>query len=496
VKTFKQTPGMKTNKFWLFAILAVLFIATACEKDSSEPEPEPTKELAPVLTRKINTFIKDVMNDVYLWYKEIPKIDQNYESDSKAYFKKLVYKEDKWSYVTDNVKKLEDSFQGIEKSFGYSLAFEHFTGTDTYFAIIEYVYPNTPASSAGFTRGDLITKISGSDITADNYRELLNGSSITVTKGVYTSGGIAPGASVSMTAEVLSLNPVLMYKTINHAGKKIGYLLYTQYIHRFNNKIDEALQYFKNENITDLVLDLRYNPGGYTSAAQHLCSSLAPLNVVNTTQPLITYQWNDKYQSHWTSTNNQSQLRVPFVSSVPVKMGLNRLHILTGAGTASASEFTIIGLEPYMEIITVGDTTYGKYTASITLKPEDFLKDSRGVGWYNSASDYKEFENWGVQPIVLRYANSQGITNFKDGFAPKFLVRDQLLPALPLGDLTEPLLRKAVENITGTPVLAAKSAATTQTYEIFDRGFSRFDVNKRNMPVNDLLKVDFMKNID
>ena len=473
---------MKAMKFLMFAMLAGLFMATSCKKDPG-PDPEPEKEMAPVLTRKINTFIKDVMDDVYLWYKDMPVIDVNYEFDSKAYFKKLMVPEDKWSFVSDNIKEVEDSFQGIEKAYGYSLAFGRFSNApENYFAIVEFVYPNTPASKAGFARGDIILQIGGASITASNYRQLLSGTSINITKGVLTQGGIAPGQSVSIIAEELSLNPVLMYKIIDHGGQRIGYLLYTQFIERFNDSLKLALQYFKNENINSLVLDLRYNPGGQTTAAQYLCSSVAPLNIVNTEQPLVTYQWNDKYQAYWQSRNIQSQLKVPFKANVPIKLGLNKLHILTGGGTASASELAIIGLEPYMEIITIGDTTYGKYTASITLKPEDV---------YESAASYKDFENWGVQPIVIRFANSQGVTTFKNGFAPKFNVRDELLPALPLGDLTEPLLRKAVENITGTPVIAMKRAILAPPYEIIDRGFSRFDSYKRNLPVNDLLDKDF-----
>jgi len=473
---------MNTAKFWLIALLALALSVMGCKKDP-EPEPEPQKEMAPLLTRKINTFIKDVMDDVYLWYKDMPFIDVNYEFDSKAYFKKLLVKEDKWSFVTDNIKEVEDSYQGIEKAYGYSLAFGRFSNApDNYFAIVEYVYPNTPASKAGFTRGDIILLINGGSITASNYRQLLSGTSINVTKGILSGGSIGPGASVSMIAEELSLNPVLMYKVIEHGGQKIGYLLYTQYIDRFKDSLNVALQYFKNLNINSLVLDLRYNPGGQTTAAQYLASSLAPLNIVNTEQTLVTYQWNDKYQAYWQSRNVQSQLRVPFKSDVPVKLGLSKLHVLTGGGTASASELTIIGLEPYMQIVTVGDTTYGKYTASITLKPEDI---------YENAATYKDFDNWGVQPIVIRFANSQGVTNFKNGFAPKFNVRDELLPALPLGDLTEPLLKKAVEDITGTPVVAIKRAVAVPDYEIVDRGFSRFDVYKRNMPANDLFDKNF-----
>jgi carboxyl-terminal processing protease len=171
---------MKTLKFWIVAMLTVLLMGTSCKKDP-EPEPEPEKEMAPLLTRKINTFIKDVMDDVYLWYKDMPVIDVNYEFDSKAYFKKLMVPEDKWSFVSDNIKEVEDSFQGIEKAYGYSLGFRsRFSNApDNYFAIVEYVYPLTPASKAGFVRG---RHYSGdwwhASITASNYRQLLSGTSI------------------------------------------------------------------------------------------------------------------------------------------------------------------------------------------------------------------------------------------------------------------------------------------------------------------------------
>ncbi len=165
-----------------------------------------------------------------------------------------------------------------------------------------------------------------------------------------------------------------MYKVIEIEGHKIGYLVYLQYITSYNStSLNLALQYFKDNQITDLVLDLRYNGGGFTTAAQYLTSSIAPQGVVDNASTLVTYQWNDKYQAYWVSNNRQDQLRVNFDPAVPVKLGLGKVHILTGYGTASASELTICGLEPYMDVITVGDTTYGKYTASITIKPEDLV---------------------------------------------------------------------------------------------------------------------------
>jgi carboxyl-terminal processing protease len=442
------------------------------------PEPEEIKEVASAATQKLNTFIKDAMTDVYLWYGQMPSIDIKYETDSKAYFEKLLYTDDKWSVITDDIAAFENSLQGIEKTYGYSLAFGSFVDalnkpTGNYFAVVEYVNPNSPASRAGFARGDLIIKLNDANITSGNYKQLLSGTTISVTKGTLTSSGIATAGTLSMTAEELTIDPVFMYKIIEKEGHKIGYLIYMQYIPSYNEtSLKTALQYFKDNQITDLVLDLRYNPGGYTTPAQYLCSSIAPLNVVNNSSSLITFQWNDKYQSYWISKNIQEQLGVKFNPAVPIKLGLSKIQILTGNGTASASEFTITGLDPYMNVTLVGDTTYGKYTASITVKPEDI---------YTSVSEYASFNTWAIQPIVIRYANSLGVTDFKNGFAPDYKVTDELLPAFPLGDLTEPLLRKAVENITGVAIIALKKAEAPFKYEIFDRGFSRFDSQRRNL---------------
>lgn len=467
-------------KYLLFYFLIFGLLIQGCKKNEEEIDNGGNnKELASATTLKINTFVKDVMTDLYLWYDKMPTIDIKYETDSKAYFGKLLYTDDKWSYITDDATSFLNSLQGIEKSFGYSLAFGRFTNasgafTGNYFAIVEYVYPNTPASRAGFTRGNIIVKLNGGDINSTNYTQLLSGTaSVSVTKGTLTGSGITEAGTVSMTAEELSLDPVLMYKIVEREGHKIGYLLYLQFISSYNNtSLRTALQYFKDNQITDLVLDLRYNPGGYTTAAQYLCSSVAPLSVLNANSTLVTYKWNDKYQAYWVSKQRDDQLRVNFDSSVPVKLGLSKLFILTGQGTASASEFTITGLSAYMGVILVGDTTYGKYTASFTIQPSD---------WYTNASDYSSFTNWAVQPIVMRYANANGVTDFKNGFAPTFLVRDELLPAFPLGDITEPLLKKAVEQITGVQITAIKAAKVPFNYEIIDHGFSRFDEQRRNL---------------
>lgn len=462
---------MKTRNKVIFLLFFLAGMIMSCQEEPIEEAPE--------LTQKVNEFIETAMHDVYLWYQEIPDIDIRYEFDSEKYFEKLLYEEDKWSFITDDIESLENSLEGIEKSFGYSLAFGQFSNTGTIFAIVEFVYPNTPADVAGLKRGNIIVEMNNADITESNYTDLLYAESLTITLGILVGESISKGSTVSMTAQELNLDPVMITKVIEHGGHKIGYLFYAQYIDKYNTSLDNAFQYFLDQQITDLVVDLRYNPGGYLSAAEHLCSSVAPINVVNSKSVLVTLQWNDKMKNYWEEYGETNQLKRTFVNTVHVKLGFNKVHILTGYGTASASELSITGLDPYMDVVTIGDTTSGKYTGSITVKPENF---------YDDEDDYSEFDNWGIQPIAFRYANSLGVTDFKDGFAPDIPVYDDLWEGVQLGETQEPLLKAAIEDITGAEVLALKKAKVKVPFTLFDRGFSKFDDNKRELIFDGFLR--------
>jgi hypothetical protein len=112
--------------------------------------------------------------------------------------------------------------------------------------------------------------------------------------------------------------------------------------------------------------------------------------------------------------------------------------------------------------------------------------------YINNPTYYKDFENWAIQPIVLKYANSQGVTDFKDGFIADIPVEDDLFSPIPLGDKNETMLKTALKEITGVEIIAMKSAEIDKEYTIFDRGFSRFDANKRELLIDGLGK-NFMK---
>ena len=452
-----------------FPLLAIVFFFAfnACEKSNNNSSSD--------LTQRVNNWIQEDMQIYYRWSDQMPNIDPAKESDPMAYFEKLLYKaEDKWSFITDDAQALLESLDGIETTFGYSLAFGIFSNTQNVFAVVEYVYPNTPAAEGGVQRGDIIIGIDGASLTLNNYTDVIYKPTGTMMMGVYdsSSGTIVQGGNVNLVARRLDLNPVHTAKVINAGGKKIGYLFYTQYISNYDETdLIPAFEHFQSQGVTDVVLDLRYNPGGAVSSAINLCSILAPSSVVQNKSVLMTMQWNTFLQSYW-AMEDVLFLQNTFNKDVPVNMNLNSVYILTGSGSASATELTITGLDPYMNVVLIGDTTYGKYAASVTLQPEI----ERNNRWVPDP----ELSNWAIQPIVYTYANSAGVTNFKDGFPPHHVVKEDIIrnPTL-LGYESEPLLAKAIELITGaTPIASNNLPAERKNsfkYQIIDRRFSRFD---------------------
>lgn len=438
----------------LFAFASTFF--TACEEnlfgggDSDLPED--------VLA--INKWVNDIMRGAYLWEREIPSgLNYKKEEDTKAFFDKMIYKkEDDWSWITDDWSAYKDQLSGVYQSMGYSPAFGKFSDSEDVFIIVEYVFGNSPAEKAGIKRGDIILTIDGIQLNTDNYYDLYSGNSYEVGFAVYSSeeGTISlNGKTANLEAGEVTANPVLHYELINLEGYNIGYLVYTDFTSGSNNEfhksIDDAFNHFKEKGIDNLIVDLRYNPGGEVKAAKYLASSIVPEVNVLDEKVLIKMVYNSSLQDFYENGKKDENLTHRFVKT-NVNLNLSTVHFLTTKGTASASELVISGLDPYMDVVMVGDTTHGKYTGSWI--------------W----ADKNEQHNWAVAPIVFKYSNVRGFTNFKEGIAPDVYVKDQLLDAKPFGDLSDPVLATALQHITGiAPASTLKSATIPKYKQMFPK---------------------------
>lgn len=451
-----------------FILLLALTSLVACDKKNSIPD---TSE-----TYKVNKFIHEAMTDAYFWYDAMPGIDFEKETDSKAYFHKLLTEDDrayKWSSITDDVNAVLAAFEGEEKGYGWTLGKSTLPESENLIAIVLHVSPGSPAAKMGLKRGDVILYINNSPIDETNYESLFTSDQITITLGVDNGNGLVPGASAGLSAEALSSSPVVTTSVIEHNNHKIGYLLYSHFDHAYKESLDSALLNMAQSGITNLVVDLRYNKGGDKFAAQHLCSAIAPLSYVEEEAKLANMIWNRKYQKYLVDNQIMSEIEIRFDKTINVKLGLDKVWIITGTETAAVSELVISALNLYMDVTTIGSTTKGHYTGSIMIRPMDMYEDSPEY--------YQSFNNWGIQPVVFRYANAAGLTDFYGGFVPNLEV-DEIYSS-PLGHLNEPLLRATIEDITGTSTIMKSAATETSQYKITEITSSRFESYKQNLPL-------------
>jgi len=421
----------KFSYFFIIPFLA-LIILSACNKDEVAPGP-----VIPDDIKSVNNFIWENMDTYYLWRELMPTdLDPDTQPDPASYFHKLKYSEDdRWSYITDNYDDLVHKLQGIGKTYGHEYQLFRKTGSKDVYGIVEYVIKDSPAKAAGIIRGDVFNRINGVLLDTLNYRELLfNNESYQIGfADLIDDEVVSNDMEIFITPVVMQEDPILLDTVYLLEGRNIGYLVYNRFISSLNSELNTVFSRLKSEGVNELVLDLRYNPGGSVGTATLLASLIAPQEFTSNEEIFVKYIWNDIMDEYWREEegDESANLVIRFMDAAQ-NINLDRLYVIVSGSSASASELIINGLNPYMNVTLIGDTTHGKYTASITLHDEE-----------------KSF-NWAIQPIVLKTANINNETDYKDGMFPDHLVADGYFSQL--GDIEEKRLAQAISLITGIPI--------------------------------------------
>lgn len=437
-----------------FALLAFLF--AGCQKNDDNDVPQ---------SIEVNNFIWKGLNLYYLWQADVPDLSDSRfsgQQDLNNYlfgytnpavlFDHLLNKPstrfpqgmaiDRFSVIFSNYNELEGILAGTTKNTGAEFALYYKNDAQTEIVgVVRYILPNSDAASKDIQRGDIFYGINGQQLTVDNYRQLLSPDSYTLNLADYDGGNFTPnGQSVTLSKTVISENPVHLTSVINTDGHKIGYLMYNGFYPNYEAQLNAAFGELKAQNITELVLDLRYNGGGSIATASYLASMITGQFPA---QVFAKEQWNAKVQSYY-EENDIATLFNLFSNTISNgtainSLNLSKVYVLTTRATASASELVINGLAPYIDVVQIGDWTIGKNVGSITLYDSpSFAKSGASKNHF-----------YAMQPLVLKIVNKDGFGDYINGLEPDELLRENLGNLGVLGNADEPLLNAAIGRIVG-----------------------------------------------
>ena len=241
-----------------------------------------------------------------------------------------------------------------------------------------------------------------------------------------------------------------------------------------NYELMDLFADFKNNNVDELVLDLRYNPGG-GSTTQTLLASLITGQFNG--EVYSERVFNSKVTAAYADTDFKTRFFASYDDQVFQSLNLNKLYVLTTGSTASASEGLINNLSAYIDVIQIGDVTVGKNQGSITVK--DYIDNDGNVN-----PDHK----YAIQPIVTKSGNSAGFADFDNGLTPDTEIFERLNNLGVLGDPDERLLKTAIDHILGNITSISQSSNLNES---FGRELINFSELKRQYLIIDDIEIDF-----
>ncbi|MDT9000140.1 S41 family peptidase [Paucibacter sp. APW11] len=371
-------------------------------------------------------WLRSYFDEAYLWRDQVPSVNANASDFNgsdvyvalRNYFDALKTPQltesgahrDKFSFIYPTEAWNLLSQQGVDLGYGLDWSLQSGNGTRT--VRIAYLEPSGIAADAGLRRGDELSSVDGISANANDQGSIdkLNAALFPATSGerhrfVFVRPGVGE-FSVELSSAQLSKQPVLSQQVINTAdGQRVGHIVFNDHIAPAEAQLIAAINSFKQQAVSDLVLDLRYNGGGYLFIASELAYMVAGPTQTNG-QLFEQLRYNDRR----TADNSSASSRTPFYSescllgaggcSAPQPLptlGLKRVFVLAQSGTCSASESIINGLRGVgVQVILIGGQTCGK--------PYGFTaKDNCGISYF---------------PIEFVGTNAKGFGDYADGFVP------------------------------------------------------------------------------
>ena len=350
------------------------------------------------------------MQSWYYWYQSLPpSIDPTAYASSDALLDALRQQPlDRFTYIT--TQAANQAFYGAGQYVGFGLGFGLTSSNNL---LVNQVFPASPAEQAGLARGDTVTEVNGTPVptlVANGGLDAalsVSGPGVVMTMTFTDLHG--KSHTTTMTSAVITQPSVGLTKVIDEGSRKVGYILFESFIDTSNALLDQAFASFASQGVTELVIDERYNGGGEVSVAQHLASLIAGNTFTGRTLGTLTF--NDKH-------TDQNQ---PYAfQAVANALDLTQVVFITTQNSASASEFIINSLVPYVHVVTVGSATFGKPV---------------GENGFNVCTNV-------LYPITFKITNAAGYGDYFGGLPATCAAADDRTHAL--GDPAETSLTTAL----------------------------------------------------
>ena len=390
---------MSSSKFRLVAVLIGLMIMASCTKEDviengSDPQ---TVNLADRIKDSVLLFSQDI----YLWNSQIPSTfnPRNFSDPDKVMSAIRNYSQepgftqpvDRWSFAVKQ-DEWDDISAGVTQDFGLSVFF--YAEGDLR---VKSVEKRSPAARAGIRRGWRVAKLNGNANISNNNAEFIIQQVFNSKSTLFTF--VKPDGNtvdVQLTAGTYQENPVFLDTVYSTGGKKAGYFVFNSFLGdttQIYNDFQRIFSRFSQEGVSDIIIDLRYNGGGYVTVQNKLANYLVP--AAGNGNLMMKQEFNTNNKQYNSST------RFSKIGS----LNLDRLFFIVSNNTASASELLINNLKPYLDVKLVGPSnTYGK-----------------PVGYFPIPVD-----NWYIFPVSFRTTNKNGEGSYFNGIALDKQVGDGL----------------------------------------------------------------------
>ena len=383
------------------------------------------------------SWVRAYIDETYLWFDEIPvSVRADSYATPQAYFDALRTPvltasgrpKDRFHFRYDTPAWQALSQSGAAAGYGFEVVVIKTTPPRD--IRVAYTEAGTPATAAGIDRGAKILFVDSADAINGATVDVLNAGlypkNANETHSFTVLGVNGVQRTVNLTSQTIVSTPVQNVKVIDTPPGRTGYLLFNDHVATSEGQLIAAITQLKAEGITDLVIDVRYNGGGYLSIASQLAYMVAtPAATTGTVFERLVF--NRKNPFGLTALEAVTPfyavsrgLSTTSGQALP-QLGLSRVTLLTGPGTCSASESIINGLRGVnVQVDLMGETTCGK--------PYGFLPQD------NCGTTYFAIQFSGV--------NNKGDGGYADGLAPTCQVADDFGSAL--GDPSEARLAAAL----------------------------------------------------